>query len=107
MTLRLLAAVAAVMLISISPTPAQTSAPSDTPAVRTQETEAPARRPRTKKQEQTSPRQLTPKQLAFRERQKKCSVEWHSAKSAGTLERGLTWRKFLSQCNARLKGDSA
>ncbi len=45
--------------------------------------------------------------MAARERQKKCAAEWKSAKAAGTMERGMKWPKFWSQCNARLKGNSA
>ena len=45
-------------------------------------------------------------QLAARERQKKCGVEWKEAKAKGATG-GLKWPKFYSQCNARLKGNSA
>ena len=40
---------------------------------------------------------------AVRERQKKCGVEWKEAKAAGKVEKGMTWPKFWSECNARLK----
>ncbi|HEY6023885.1 MAG TPA: hypothetical protein VIV34_06865 [Pseudolabrys sp.] len=42
-------------------------------------------------------------QLAARERQKKCAVEWKEAKAAGKVEKGTTWPKFWSDCNKRLK----
>jgi hypothetical protein len=40
---------------------------------------------------------------AARERQKKCGVEWKEAKAAGKVEKGMTWPKFWSACNKRLK----
>lgn len=40
---------------------------------------------------------------AARERQKKCAVEWKEAKAAGKVEKGMTWPKFWSACNKRLK----
>jgi hypothetical protein len=42
-------------------------------------------------------------QVAARERQKKCGVEWKEAKAAGKIEKGTTWPKFWSDCNKRLK----
>jgi hypothetical protein len=42
-------------------------------------------------------------QLAARERQKKCGVEWKEAKAAGKVEKGMTWPKYWSACNKRLK----
>jgi hypothetical protein len=42
-------------------------------------------------------------QLAARERQKKCAVEWKEAKAAGKIEKGTAWPKFWSDCNKRLK----
>jgi hypothetical protein len=106
MTLRLSAAVAAAMLLAVSPAPAESLPPSDAPIVLALDSEAPPRRSR-KKREGVSERILSPRQLALRERQRKCSAEWKSAKSAGTLEKGLRWPKFWSQCNGRLKGNSA
>jgi hypothetical protein len=44
-------------------------------------------------------------QLAARERQKKCAVEWKEAKAANKVE-GTTWPKFWSACNKRLKAAS-
>jgi hypothetical protein len=45
-------------------------------------------------------------QLAARERQKKCAVEWKEAKAASKVEKGTTWPKFWSACNKRLKSAS-
>jgi Ni/Co efflux regulator RcnB len=42
-------------------------------------------------------------QLAARERQKKCGAEWKEAKAAGKVEKGMTWPKYWSACNKRLK----
>jgi hypothetical protein len=44
--------------------------------------------------------------LAARERQKKCGAEWKEAKAAGKIEKGMTWPKYWSACNKRLKGAS-
>ena len=42
-------------------------------------------------------------QIAARERQKKCGAEWKEAKAAGKIEKGMTWPKYWSACNKRLK----
>jgi hypothetical protein len=42
-------------------------------------------------------------QKAMRERQKKCGAEWKEAKAAGKVEKGMTWPKYWSACNKRLK----
>lgn len=42
-------------------------------------------------------------QLAARERQKKCAAEWKETKTAGKTEKGVSWPKFWSDCNKRLK----
>jgi Ni/Co efflux regulator RcnB len=42
-------------------------------------------------------------QLAARERQKKCGAEWKAAKKAGKVEKGMTWPKYWSACNKRLR----
>jgi hypothetical protein len=41
--------------------------------------------------------------LAARERQKKCGAEWKEAKAAGKVDKGMTWPKYWSACNKRLK----
>ena len=48
-------------------------------------------------------KQLSPGQIAFRQRIHECSTEWQSEKQAGTLPMGAKWPQFWSQCNARLK----
>jgi hypothetical protein len=60
-----------------------------------------------KRSETRSKREPTASQMAARERQKKCAAEWKSAKAAGSVAGGTKWPKFWSQCNARLKGNSA
>jgi len=57
------------------------------------------------KSKATDKREPTPGQLAARERQKQCGVEWKEAKAAGKAK-GTTWPKFWSACNTRLKGKS-
>jgi hypothetical protein len=47
-------------------------------------------------------REPTPGQLAARERQNQCGVEWKEAKAAGKTK-GTTWPKYWSACNKRLK----
>jgi hypothetical protein len=42
-------------------------------------------------------------QRAMHERQKKCGAEWRAAKKAGKIEKGMTWPKYWSACNKRLK----
>lgn len=62
--------------------------------------------PTTKRSRSTTPRpkrEPTAGQLAARERQKKCGVEWREAKAKGATG-GLKWPQYWSQCNARLKG---
>jgi hypothetical protein len=52
-------------------------------------------------------REPTKGQLEARERQKKCGAEWREAKAKGTLEKGITWPKYWSACNKRLKQQPA
>jgi hypothetical protein len=52
-------------------------------------------------------RELTEGQKAARERQRQCGDEWREAKKAGKVEKGMTWPKYWSACNTRLKGKSA
>ena len=44
---------------------------------------------------------------AVRERQKQCGAEWREARAAGKVEKGLTWPKYWSACNTRLKAKAA
>jgi hypothetical protein len=53
----------------------------------------------------TTKKEPTAGQLAARERQKQCGVEWKEAKAAGKAK-GTTWPKFWSACNTRLKDKS-
>lgn len=46
----------------------------------------------------------SPGQLAFRDRQKKCGAEWRDLKAKGKVPQGMTWPKYWSECNKRLKG---
>lgn len=48
-------------------------------------------------------RPLTPGQQAARERQRTCAGQWKVDKVAGKTG-GLTWPKYWSACNKRLKG---
>ncbi len=64
-------------------------------------------KPTARKAKGASTREPSPRQLAARERQRKCSAEWKEAKKAGTVEAGMRWPKYWSRCNARLKGGTA
>ena len=52
-------------------------------------------------------RDLTQGQKSARERQRQCGREWREAKKAGKVDKGMTWPKYWSACNSRLKGKSA
>jgi hypothetical protein len=41
-----------------------------------------------------------------RSRLKECGAEWREAKTAGKIEKGMTWPKFWSACNTRLKAQA-
>ena len=64
----------------------------------------PQRRSRTRAQG-AQKREPTARQMATRERQRKCSAEWKEAKAAGKVAAGMKWPQFWSRCNARLKGN--
>jgi hypothetical protein len=49
-------------------------------------------------------RDLTAGQKSARERQRQCGQEWREAKKSGKVEKGMTWPKYWSACNSRLKG---
>jgi hypothetical protein len=49
-------------------------------------------------------REQTQGQKEARARQKQCGQEWRDAKKAGKVDKGMTWPKYWSACNARLKG---
>lgn len=44
---------------------------------------------------------------AARERQKQCGAEWREARAAGKVEKTMTWPKYWSACNTRLKAKAA
>ena len=62
------------------------------------QTATPAATPHTK-----TKRPVSAGQQAMRERQKKCGAEWKQAKAAGKIEKGMSWPKYWSACNKRLK----
>ena len=83
----------------LNPTPAATPAP--IPAA------APATTPVTPAPASTTTAAkapLTGGRAAFVAREKQCGAEWRANKATLTTQTpGLTWPKYLSQCNARLK----
>lgn len=42
-----------------------------------------------------------------RERQKQCGADWKEARKAGKVDKHMTWPKFYSECNKRLKEKAA
>lgn len=44
---------------------------------------------------------------AARERQKQCGAEWRKLRADGKVEKGMTWPKYYSACNKRLKEKAA
>ena len=44
---------------------------------------------------------------AMHERQKQCGAEWKEARAAGKVEKTMTWSKYWSACNTRLKAKAA
>jgi hypothetical protein len=81
---------AAVLVLGLAVVPVTTPVMGETAAT----TEAPAAKPK---------RKPSAAVLAMRARQKQCGAEWKAAKKEGKIEKGLTWPKFWSACNKRLK----
>jgi hypothetical protein len=46
---------------------------------------------------------LTPGQVAFHKREVECGQQWKADKAAHKVPVGMTWPKYLSACNKRLK----
>lgn len=44
---------------------------------------------------------------AAHERQKQCGAEWKKARADGKVEKGMSWPKYYSACNKRLKEKAA
>lgn len=106
---RTITAMTAALLLATLVAPASAQAPASGGPGATVQAQAtddarPTRRPR--KREGASKREPTVNQMAASERRKKCGAEWKEAKAAGKTN-GVKWPKFYSQCNARLKGNSA
>lgn len=52
----------------------------------------------------TAGKPMSPGRTAFVARERECGTEWKANKATLTTQTpGLTWPKYLSQCNARLK----
>lgn len=73
----------------------------------TQPTTEKADKGKTTKAAKKKKRELTEGQKSARERQRQCGQEWREAKKAGKVEKGMTWPKYWSACNTRLKGKSS
>ena len=60
-------------------------------------------KPAKKAKSNKSKKPPTAGQLAARKRAKECGAEWRAAKKAGKIEEGMTWPKYWSACNKRLR----
>ena len=85
---------AAILAVGLAVMPVTAPVMGQTPAATSTETPAPAVKPK---------RKPTAAMLAARARQKKCGAEWKAAKKEGKVEKGMTWPKYWSACNKRLK----
>jgi hypothetical protein len=83
---------AAVLVLGLAIAPAVTPVMGETAAAT--DTETPKAKPKKKP---------SPAILAMRARQKQCGAEWKAAKKEGKVEKGMTWPKYWSACNKRLK----
>ncbi|HEX2727960.1 MAG TPA: hypothetical protein VHN20_19220 [Beijerinckiaceae bacterium] len=106
------AAAAAFLLVAVAAAAPAQSAPLSGPSgiILAQATspgsDTPARRSR-RGREGASKKEPSTRQLATKERQRRCAAEWKAAKAAGKVEAGMKWPKYWSACNARLKGTAA
>lgn len=102
---RLAVAAALISALGASGIAVAQTAPSGTAAPpTTAETSRPRKAPGSRAARPT--REPTAGQMAARERQKKCGAEWREAKAAGKTG-SQKWPQYWSQCNARMKGNSA
>jgi predicted cobalt transporter CbtA len=62
-----------------------------------------AKRAEAKKARAEKKEKASAARAAVRDRQKQCGAEWREARKAGTVEKTMTWPKYWSACNTRLK----
>lgn len=62
-----------------------------------------AKRAEAKKARAEKKEKASAARAAVRDRQKQCGAEWREARKAGTVEKTMTWPKFWSACNTRMK----
>ncbi len=65
-----------------------------------------AKRAEAKKARAEKKAKASASRAAVHERQKQCGAEWREARKAGTVEKTMTWPKFWSACNTRMKAKS-
>jgi hypothetical protein len=87
----------------LAQTPPAKEATSKDDAKATKADERKAKREAAKKERAAKKEKASSARAAVRERQKQCGTEWREAKKGGKLEKGMTWPKFWSACNTRLK----
>lgn len=97
---------AAFLALALTAGPALAQAPASAPAPTPNSQGGSTAVARNAKNTARTPRELTPGQMAGRQRQKACGAEWKDAKANGKTG-GLKWPQYYSKCNARLKGNSA
>lgn len=51
----------------------------------------------------TTDKKPSPAQEAMYERERACGAEWKEAKAAGKVAKNMTWPKYWSDCNKRMK----
>ena len=93
----IIAAALAAGLLLMSPLPGPANA--QTTLAKTEKAKTETNKSETTK----TARPLSPAQQAMRDRQKKCGAEWKEAKAAGKVDKAMTWPKYWSACNKRLK----
>ncbi len=89
------------------PALAQTSSAKETTdkdvAKKSKAEERKAKRAEAKKARAEKKEKASAARAAVRDRQKQCGAEWREARKAGTVEKTMTWPKYWSACNTRMK----
>lgn len=96
------------MAVAQAPAAKDATDKADTKSKKSEERKAKAEERKTKREAAKKERaekktRISAARAAVRERQKQCGGEWREAKKGGKLEKGMTWPKFWSACNTRLK----
>ena len=79
----------------------------DTDAAKSKSEERKAKRAEARKLKAEKKATASAGRRAMHERQKQCGAEWKEARAAGKVEKTMTWPKYWSACNTRLKAKAA